>query len=178
MSNELVEDPVFRYRLRFAPQEGDRLHIDIWVDAGGGVSIPHYHPVITESFTVLGGEITFTVDGETHRRGPGETIVAEPGMRHTFENTGEAEAHMTVDAEPAGRLRENLEEGAALARAGTYNRRGLPRGPRALLRAVEFTDRFRDTTVVTARTLPPPRLQPALLGPLARFARRRARRAQ
>jgi quercetin dioxygenase-like cupin family protein len=179
MSNELVDDPVFRYRLRFAPQEGDALRIDIWVDAGGGVSIPHYHPVVRESFEVLEGEITFTVDGEKHRRGPGETIVAEPGMRHAFENTGDVETHMTVDAEPALDLKANLEEGAALARAGTYTRRGIPKGPRKLLRAVEFMDRYRETTVITTPMLPPPRFQPALLGPLARLERRlQARRGR
>ena len=172
MSNELVEDPVFRYRLRFTPREGDTLRVDIWVDAGGGVSIPHYHPVVQERFTVVEGEVTFTVDGEKHVRRAGETIVAEPGMRHAFENTGDVEAHMTVDAEPALDLQRNLEEGAALARQGTYTRHGVPRSPRKLLRAVEFMDRFRETTVITAPTLPPPRLQPALLGPLARLERR------
>ncbi len=177
MSNELVEDPVFRYRLRFAPQEGDSLRIDIWVDAGGGVTIPHFHPVVTETFSVVEGEITFGVDGEKHVRRAGETIVAEPGMRHTFENTGDTEAHLSVDAQPALDLRANLEEGAALAREGTYTRHGIPKSPRKLLRAAEFMDRFRETTVVTARTLPPPRIQPALIGPLARLERRlRARR--
>ena len=172
MSNELVDDPVFHYRLRFAQQEGDLLHIDIWVDAGGGVSIPHYHPVVQETFTVLEGEVTFTVDGEKHVRTAGETIVAEPGMRHAFENTGDVEAHMTVDAEPALDLQANLEEGAALARAGTYNRHAIPTGPRKLLRVVEFVDRYRETTVITSPILPPPRFQLALLGPLARLERR------
>src|SRR5688572_15625418 len=179
MSNELVEDPVFHYRLRFTPQEGDTLRVDIWVDAGGGVSIPHYHPVVQESFTVVEGEVTFTVDGEKHVRRAGETIVAEPGMRHAFENTGEGEAHMTVDAKPALDLQRNLEEGAALAREGTYTRHGIPKGPRKLLRVVEFVDRYRETTVITTPMLPPPRFQPALLGPLARLERRlQARRAR
>jgi quercetin dioxygenase-like cupin family protein len=174
MSEELIEDPVFNYRLRFHPRKDDVLKMDIWVDPGGGVSIPHYHQKIEERFTVVEGETTFTADGEkiTAREGD-ETVVVKPGVRHGFKNTGETEAHIVCEAEPAMDLQGFLTEAAAMARAGKYTRRGIPRGFRALLEAADFTDRYRDTVVVTARTLPPPRLQPALLGPLARLQRRR-----
>jgi quercetin dioxygenase-like cupin family protein len=176
MNEELIEDPVFNYRLHFHPQQGEALKMDIWVDPGGGVSIPHYHPAIEERFTVLEGETTFTADGEkiTARAGD-QTVVVKPGVRHGFKNTGEVEAHIVCEAEPAMDLQGFLTEAAAMARAGKYTRRGIPRGLRALLEAAEFTDRYRDSVVITSRTLPPPRLQPALLGPLARLQHRRNR---
>jgi quercetin dioxygenase-like cupin family protein len=174
MNDDLIEDPVFNYRLRFPPQEGDVLRMDIYVDPDGGVSIPHYHPKIEEHFTVVEGETTFTADGEKIvARAGDETVVVKPGVRHGFKNTGATKAHIVCEAEPAMDLQAFLTEAAAMARAGKYSRHGLPRGFGALLEAAEFTDRYRDSVVITARTLPPPRLQPALLGPLARLQRRR-----
>jgi len=176
VNEQLVEDPVFNYRLRFHPVKKDVLRMDIYVDPGGGVSIPHYHPSLEERFEVERGEVTFTADGDEIVAGPGEKVVVRPGVRHGFLNTGTEEAHVTCEAEPAMELQEFLTKAAAMAAAGVYTKRGLPRGPGALLEAAEFTDRYRDTVVVTARSLPPPRLQPALLGPLARLQRRRKRR--
>jgi quercetin dioxygenase-like cupin family protein len=174
MNEALVEDPVFNYRIKFHPQEGEVLRMDIYVDAGGGVSIPHYHPATEERFTVLEGEATFTADGEKVTARPGdETVVVRPGVRHSFENTGEGEAQIVCEAEPAMELKGFLTEAAAMARAGKYTRHGIPRGFRALLEAAEFTDRYRSTVVITGRTFPPPKLQPALVGPLARWQRRR-----
>jgi quercetin dioxygenase-like cupin family protein len=174
MNDDLIEDPVFNYRLRFHPQEGEVLRMDIYVDPDGGVSIPHYHPKIEEHFTVVAGETTFTADGEkVVARAGDETVVVKPGVRHGFKNTGATEAHIVCEAEPAMDLQAFLTEAAAMARAGKYTRHGLPRGFGALLEAAEFTDRYRDSVVITARTLPPPKLQPALLGPLARLQRRR-----
>ena len=178
MSGELHEDPVFNYRLRFHPVKKDVLKMDVIVDPGGGVSIPHYHPNLEERFDVLKGEATFTADGERIVARPGDpTVVVAPGVRHSFKNTGDEEAHIVCNAEPAQDLQGFLTEAAAMARAGKYTKRGIPRGPRALLEAAEFTDRYRDTVVITGRTFPPPRVQPALLGPLARLQRRRQQRA-
>jgi quercetin dioxygenase-like cupin family protein len=175
MNDELIEDPVFNYRLRFHPQEGDILRMDVYVDPGGGVSIPHYHPAIEERFTVVEGETTFTADRvPIVARAGDDTVVVKPGVRHGFKNTGATEAHIVCEAEPAMELQGFLTEAASMARAGKYTRRGIPRGFRALLEAAEFTDRYRDSVVITSWTLPPPKLQPALLGPLARLQRRRA----
>jgi quercetin dioxygenase-like cupin family protein len=174
MNDELIQDPVFNYRLRFHPQEGDLLRMDIYVGPGGGVSIPHYHPSTEERFTVIEGEATFTADRKPITASAGDdTVVVRPGVRHGFKNTGATEAHIVCEAQPAMDLQGFLTEAAAMARAGKYTRHGLPRGFGALLEAVEFTDRYRETVVITARTLPPPRLQPTLLGPLARLQRRR-----
>jgi quercetin dioxygenase-like cupin family protein len=177
MTSELIEDPVFNYRLRFYPREGDALKMDVFVDPGGGVSIPHYHPSTEERFTVERGQAVFTADGKDIPAIAGEEVVVPPGVRHTFRNIGTQEAHIVCVAEPALDLQGFLTEAAAMARAGKYTKRGIPRGPGALLEAAEFAERYRDTVVVTGGAFPPPRLQPALLGPLARLQRRRQAKA-
>lgn len=172
----LIEDPVFKYRIRFHPPEGKLLKMDVYVDPGGGVSVSHYHPAIEERFEVLDGEATFTADGqEIVARAGDPAVVVSAGVRHTFRNSGEAETHIVCEAEPAMDLQAFLTEAAAMARAGKYTRRGFPRGFRAFLEAAEFADRYRDTVVLTGGLLPPPALQPILLRPLARLQRRRQR---
>jgi quercetin dioxygenase-like cupin family protein len=176
--SDLIEDPVFNYRLRFHPKKGDVLSMDVYVDPDGGVSIPHYHPSTEERFEVKQGEATFKADGEEIVARPGDPpVIVRPGVRHSFRNTGDTEAHIVCEAEPALELQGFLTEAAAMARAHRYTKRGIPRGPGALLEAAEFTERYRDTVVITGGALPPPALQPAFLGPLARLQRRRKSKA-
>jgi quercetin dioxygenase-like cupin family protein len=176
-STEVFEDPVLRYRYRFS-RAGDMLSVEMWADPGGGVTIQHFHPRIEERFEVLDGEVTFKVNGKKLKAGPGERAVAKPGDRHTFENTGTGVAHLRCEAEPALELQEFLQEAAALSQAGKFTRRGFPKGLGALLEAAEFADRYRETVVFTDVAFPPPALQGPLLGPLARFQRRRRARAE
>jgi quercetin dioxygenase-like cupin family protein len=172
---EMIEDPVFNYRIRFHPPEGEMLKMDVYVDPGGGVNVAHFHPATEERFEVVEGEATFTADGEEIVARAGDpVVVVAPGVRHTFRNSGRSEAHIVCQAEPAMSLQAFLTEAAALSRAGKFNRRGIPTGLRALAEAAEFADRHRETVVLTGGVMPPPRLQPLLLGPLARFQRRRS----
>jgi quercetin dioxygenase-like cupin family protein len=164
---ELVEDPLFDQRYRMSRQ-GDVLRIEIWTDPGGGVSSEHFHPQIRERFEVFEGEITFTVEGEDRRIGPGEHLVAEPGVRHSFQNTGPEEAHLVSEAQPAMRLQESIEEAAEMARAGKFSPGGTPKLS-ALPEAADFILRYRDTTVLTS---PPPVVQRVLFPPLAWLHRR------
>jgi quercetin dioxygenase-like cupin family protein len=172
MATDLVEDPVRRQRYRFA-REGDLLRIEVWADPGGDVP-EHLHPHLEERFEVVHGEVTFRVGGQKRHARPGDRLVAKAGVRHAFENTGTTVAHLRVEVEPASRLQEFLEEAAALARAGKYTRRGIPKGFRAALETADFAERYRDVTVLM---FPPPALQRVMLAPLARLARRRRRKA-
>src|SRR4029450_7956785 len=89
MNDELIEDPVFNYRLRFHPQDGDVLRMDIYVDPGGGGGTPRFHPVIEERSTVVEGETTFTADRKPIvARAGDDSVVLEPGVRPSFKKTG------------------------------------------------------------------------------------------
>lgn len=163
-----IEDPVRRQRYRFS-REGDVLRAEVWADPGGDVP-PHWHPSQEERFEVLAGEVRFRVGGQVHRAGPGDRLIAPRGVRHSFKNVGPTEARLRVEVEPALSLQQFLEEAAALARAGRFNRLGVPRGFGAALELADLVERYREVTVMA---FPPSSLQPLVLFPLARLYRRR-----
>ena len=158
-----------RQRLAFS-RIGDVLHVEVFVDPGGDVP-PHYHPVQEERCEVLAGHVRFEIGGRRIEGGPGTRATAPPGAKHAFRNIGEVEAHLHVEAEPALQLQGFLEEAAALARAGAYTRRGLPRRPGAVIELADLMVRYWDTTVLT---FPPPIVQRLLLAPVVRLQRKRA----
>ena len=51
----------------------------------------HRHPY-EEVFVILEGEATFTLGDEQRVAGPGDFVVAPPGVPHAFKNTGERSA--------------------------------------------------------------------------------------
>jgi quercetin dioxygenase-like cupin family protein len=172
---DLIVDPVFGYRLRLSHQ-GEVLRGEFWVDPGGGGNIEHLHPHTEERFEIITGQVAFRLDGRSQTAGPGERATVPRGVPHTFENIGEDEAHLVVEMEPALGLAEVFREVAAMARARKHRRLGrigVPTSVSAALEMAELLDRHRETIVLT---FPPRRLQPFLLRPIARLARRRERR--
>lgn len=162
----MIEDPVRRQRYRFS-REGDVLRAHVWADPDGDVPT-HLHPNQEERFEVVAGKVQFRVDGSRRHAGPGDRLVVPPGSWHSFRNIGPTEAQLIVEVEPALTLQDFLEEAAALARAGKYSRRGIPKGPLAAVQLAALIERHRDVTVMR---FPPPALQRILLSPLARLGR-------
>jgi len=56
--------------------------------APGGSSRPHYHPVAEESYHILEGTATLTIDGETTTLSPGDSILIKPPQHHVIANEG------------------------------------------------------------------------------------------
>jgi len=54
----------------------------------------HAHRDHADCFFVLEGEAEFTLDGETHRFGPGSFVAAPIGTVHGFRNAGGGELRM------------------------------------------------------------------------------------
>jgi mannose-6-phosphate isomerase-like protein (cupin superfamily) len=168
MDNHFIDDPLFRQRYRFG-REGDILRIEIRTEPGGGVLAEHLHPKLEERYQVHGGEVTFRVDGKAVVVGAGGKAVVAPGVRHSFQNTGTDTAHLEVEVEPALRLRESIEEGAALARTEKLTATGKPRSLRALIEGAALARRYREAVILSS----PPRAVQRLLFPLlAAFASR------
>jgi quercetin dioxygenase-like cupin family protein len=164
---ELIHDPVRRQRLGFH-RDGDILHTEVWAAPNGDVPA-HYHPAQEERFEVLTGTVRFTINGKRINAGSGTRVVAPVGAKHSFRNTGDVEAHLLVEVEPALELQGFLEEAAALARAGRYTRHGLPRRPGAIVELADLMVRYADTTVMA---FPPLAIQRLTVWPLARLRRR------
>ena len=55
-----------------------------------------------DSFYVLEGELTFTVDDDEAVAGPGTFVLVPPGVPHTFANRGDAVVRMVNVHAPAG----------------------------------------------------------------------------
>lgn len=180
VEQRVVDDPALSQRLSFSrtvdEDGGEVLHVEMWVEAGGGVP-PHIHPAMEERFDVLAGRPSFLAGKEWRTADPGETVVAPPGVRHAYRNTGDEVAHVICHARPPSSLQEFLEDAAALGRAGKLTRHGLPKSPSALLQAAVMAHHYRDMVVLGFPPLPPPAIQRLVIPPLARLGERRGYRA-
>src|SRR5918992_5655204 len=128
MNQRVIEDPVLRQRLSFrrtTDEDGEVLHVETWIDQGGGVT-PHVHPAMEERFEVLAGHPSFLAGRRWRTAAPGETVVVPAGLRHAYRNRGDEVAHVVCEARPPSTLQEFLEEAAALGRAGKVTRHALP----------------------------------------------------
>lgn len=135
--------------------------------APGGELAEHFHIGIEERWQAVEGEIEIRRDGRWHRLTPaGGTLTVAPGQRHSLRNRSGMPVRLRTVASPGRNLDRFIQESAWAARAGLFNRRGLPTGPRGLIWAIDFAWRFRDETVVCR---PPPLLQRILLPPARRL---------
>lgn len=75
----------------------------------------HRHSREEEWFYVLGGELTFEVDGQRFTAGTGSSAFAPRGTAHTYQNFCDDAAHLLVMVTPAG-LDKFFEDVSALNR--------------------------------------------------------------
>jgi mannose-6-phosphate isomerase-like protein (cupin superfamily) len=178
ITDELTVDPVLKMRSRFwrtADDGVEVLHVETWVDPGGGVT-PHIHPAMEERFEVLEGRAEVLSGRRWSEVRAGATAVVAPGVRHAFRNRGSEVMHFICHATPPSTLQEFLEDAAALSRSGAITSRALPRSFDALLQAAVMADHYREMVTLLA-PLPPPVIQRFLIPPLARAGERRGYRA-
>ena len=62
----------------------------------------HAHQAEDDSFYILDGELTFTVEDEVVTAGPGTFVLVPPGLEHTFRNDGDTVVRMLNIHAPAG----------------------------------------------------------------------------
>src|ERR671934_2928376 len=177
---EWIEDPVLRQRISFSrttEEDGTEvLHIDTWVDPGGGVT-PHFHPAMEERFEVLEGTMSFLSGKQWVTAGAGETVVVPPGTRHAYRNKSDKEAHVVCHAPPPSTLQQFLEDTVRLSRSGGLTSNAIPKSPRALLEGIVMAHEYRDMVTLLFPPFPPPAIQRILIPPLARLGARRGIRA-
>lgn len=66
-----------------------------WCEPGGGVP-SHIHPHMDEHFTVLEGEVEFTVNGKKLIKKPGDTLFIAKNVVHGIKNIGTTNIKMEV----------------------------------------------------------------------------------
>jgi quercetin dioxygenase-like cupin family protein len=171
---EVWENPVTGERatileLSYMNPEG-RATAELTALVGARVVGEHCHPALVERFTVLEGELTLKVDGQTSVLREGESAVIEAGVWHDWWNASDRDARARVEITPGERFGHMVETLFGLARLGHVNAKGMPSLLQLALIGQEFSD------VVVFRK-PPPAVQRALFGLLAPIARWRGYRA-
>jgi mannose-6-phosphate isomerase-like protein (cupin superfamily) len=169
---DVLANPVTGERFTFietaASSDGELLAFELELGAGGGVPMPHVHPIQTERFHVLEGTLRFRVGRRTSTAQHGDVIVIPPGVVHGFANPGAGPARMRVDVSPALEMDQMLAEVVALAEVGGLTRRGMPRNLLDLARLARTYDQVAHAPFLSIR------VQRLLLAPLT-FADRHPR---
>jgi quercetin dioxygenase-like cupin family protein len=70
------------------------------VPADAKVPIPHSHDAFEETVYGLDGVSTWTIDGQVHEVGPGESVCIRRGQVHGFENRGNVDTKFLAIATP------------------------------------------------------------------------------
>jgi quercetin dioxygenase-like cupin family protein len=171
---QTLSNPVTGERFTFtdtaATTGGELLAFDFALRPGGAVPIPHVHPIQTERFEVVSGQMKFRVGRRTVLAGPGDVVEVEPGVRHSFSNAGEEEARLHVEVRPALAMEDMFAEVIAMAQAGRMSKRGMPRN---LLDLASLARRYDQEAHAPLMSVA---VQRALLAPLVLAAKLRGRR--
>jgi quercetin dioxygenase-like cupin family protein len=109
---EVVGD-VYRFLATGAETDGKYATFEALVPPSGGPP-PHTHSREEESFYILDGEITFTVNGERLLAGPGAFANMPTGSLHSFKNESDRPARMLISVAPAGLENMFFEVGTPL----------------------------------------------------------------
>ena len=173
---DTLQNPVTGERFTFtetaASSGGELLAFDFALAPGGKVPVPHVHPIQTERFEVLKGQMRFRVGLRTVVANPGDVVEVAPGVAHSFANAGDDDAKLRVEVRPALAMEDMFADVIAMAQAGRMNRRGMPRNLLDLALLARTYDQEAHAPMMGVR------LQRLLLAPLVWLARRRgARRA-
>jgi mannose-6-phosphate isomerase-like protein (cupin superfamily) len=133
----------------------------------------HFHPHMTERFTVLRGRLDARIAGRLVSLGPGDSTAVAAGVAHDWWNSSDTEAAeviVEIDHAPGS---EHIDSNRfelligmlfGLANDGKVDRKGRPRPLQAAALMQEFSD-------VIVFTSPPPAVQRVAIGVLAPLAK-------
>ena len=106
-----------RFLLEGTAAAGSVAMFEFDVPASARVPIAHSHDAYEETIYGLKGVLTWTVEGQPHRRGPGEVLCIPRGVVHRFDNTSGADATMLAVVTPGLLSPDYFRELAALVSA-------------------------------------------------------------
>jgi mannose-6-phosphate isomerase-like protein (cupin superfamily) len=109
-AGDAVENPVTGERVVFvrtaADTNGELLEMeDVWTRAEHATA-PHVHPGMEETWEVMSGRARFRIGDEERIAGPGDVVVAPPGVRHQAWNESGGETRLRITMRPALRWEE------------------------------------------------------------------------
>jgi quercetin dioxygenase-like cupin family protein len=89
------------FRRTAAETGGELLEMDDFWTMPGHRAPEHVHPQIQERWEVIAGAAAFRIDGIEQIAGPGEVVIAEPGVRHLAWNASAGPVHLRIQMRPA-----------------------------------------------------------------------------
>jgi quercetin dioxygenase-like cupin family protein len=107
---------------------GDLLEMDDFWTQPGHRTPEHVHPQMQERWEILAGRVCFCIGGVERTVGPGEAIVAEPGVAHTARKLGPEPVHLRIQMRPALRWELFVEQMFTLAREALDDAPETPSG--------------------------------------------------
>lgn len=130
-TNQFIENPVFGDKARFLitaeDSKGEVMRGEMWLKGHAEGPPLHYHPIQSETFEVISGQLGLEVDGKKMTFGPGEKYTIQPNVAHKWYNASAEELHMVGELRPALKTEFFLESMYALASQGKVKKNGLPR---------------------------------------------------
>jgi quercetin dioxygenase-like cupin family protein len=120
--DELV-NPMTKERIVFlqvaADTDGQVLEMDdFWLQPEHRTP-EHLHPEMHERWEVIAGTVCFRIAGVERIAGPGEVVVASPGVPHLAWNASEEPVHLRIQMRPALRWEQFVERLFTLASAAS-----------------------------------------------------------
>ncbi|WP_257350983.1 cupin domain-containing protein [Pseudalkalibacillus decolorationis] len=148
---------------RGTDKHGEYLIVEHLLMKQGAINGPHWHPILTESFTVKEGKMRFKVDGKEELLGPGQHIKILPKQVHQFWNDSKDRLIAIHEIRPPGSHWNMFKLIHKLTEENRVNSKGVPLNPLWLGIAWECIDGY--------IAGPPIFLQRTVFGGLARLAR-------
>lgn len=105
------------FRVRASESDGRLLELDSFWSLPGRRVAEHIHPGMQESWEVISGTANFRIAGVQCSAGPGEVVVAEPGVAHRAWNAGEELVQVRIQMRPALRWEDFIERLFGLAQS-------------------------------------------------------------
>ncbi len=133
---------VFRIKKTAAETDGRSFQMEWELAPETGGTPVHIHPHALESYEVLQGELDVFIDGTWRTLTPGEKVVVNPGVPHTFRNASQATARVYNTHEPPMRFDEYFEGLQRIVNSGA-----IPEGkvtPKAILCLSVLMTSFKD----------------------------------
>lgn len=128
--NQIIESRTYGDKITFlvTAEDSNRelLRVELFVRPEGDGPPEHYHPLQSETFEVIKGQMDLIVDGEKLILKEGEKFTVPSNSLHKWWNSGKEELVATVELRPALKTEYFLETMYALDKLGKLNKKGLP----------------------------------------------------
>jgi uncharacterized RmlC-like cupin family protein len=172
-AGDSISNPISGETIIFLTTGLDRpgaiLRAECIVKPGGRLAAPlmHLHPIQTETFWVLEGELQTIVGGVRRILKVGETVVIEPGVPHLWGNASKTkQLRFTFELSPGLEWATLFESIFAMARDGLTKADGTP----PILAMAAGLNQFKDHFYLDKPSVKMQKTIFAFLAPIAKFA--------